>query len=298
MICINIIGCGRAAGSLASLWRQTGLVNIGGVFNRSLASSRKAVEALGAGTAIADLRQFEAADFWLIGTSDEQIAVTALKLREAREGCRSSIFFHLCGRYGTDILAPLAASGHRIAAVHPVRSLTHEQILLADFKGTAIIAEGQDSTLNALETLFVSIGGVFFPVKNIDRGLYHAALSIVSNVTKGVTWKAQNWLEGAGVPQEIAADLVQTLLSITVDDIARSGAKHSITGPIVRGDTSTVEAHLRALEEGHPADVDVYRVLARTIFELALERGDLDEASLKRLDFLLSGHETVQCSNT
>jgi predicted short-subunit dehydrogenase-like oxidoreductase (DUF2520 family) len=284
---INIIGCGRAAGSLARLWGQARSVHIGGVCNRSLKSSRTAVEVLGAGTAIASLDQFEAADFWLIGTSDEQIAPTALNICKARVGLENSIVFHLCGRHGTDIMAPLTNSGCRLAAVHPVRSLTHDRISLADFEGTAIVAEGSNETLAALRTLFVSIGGVWLPVKNIDRGLYHAALSIISNVTKGVTWKAQNWLENAGIPQQMATAVAQKLLAITVEDIARSGAKHSITGPIVRGDTSTVEAHLKALGDGPSADVDIYRVLARTVFELAMDRGDLDETTLERFDILL-----------
>jgi len=284
---INIIGCGRAASSLARLWGQAGSVHIGGVCNRSLHSSRKAVEILGAGKAVASFDQFEAADFWLIGTSDEQIAPAAQKICKARADLAGSIVFHLCGRHGTDILVPLADSGWRVAAVHPVRSLTLERISLAEFEGTAIVAEGNNETLDALRPLFVSIGGVWLPVKNIDRGLYHAALSIISNITKGVTWKAQNWLEDSGIPPQMAAAVAQKLLAITVEDIARSGAKHSITGPIVRGDTSTVEAHLKALEDGRSADVDIYRVLARTVFELAMERGDLDETTLERFDFLL-----------
>jgi predicted short-subunit dehydrogenase-like oxidoreductase (DUF2520 family) len=284
---INIIGCGRAAGSLARLWGQAGSVHIGGVCNRSLKSSRKAVEALGAGTVIASFEQFETADFWLIGTSDEQIAPTALKICKARADLEGSIVFHLCGRHGTDILAPLADIGWSVAAVHPVRSLTHERVSLAEFEGTAIVAEGTEGTLNILRRLFVSIGGVWLPVKNIDRGLYHAALSIISNVTKGVTWKAQNWLEDAGIPHQMAASVAQKLLAITIEDIARSGAKHSITGPIVRGDTSTVEAHLKALEDGPSTDVDIYRVLARTVFELAMNRGDLDETTLERFNILL-----------
>jgi predicted short-subunit dehydrogenase-like oxidoreductase (DUF2520 family) len=284
---INIIGCGRAAGTLARLWKQGGSADIGGVCNRSLDSSRKAVETLGAGRALASLDQFEVADFWLIGTNDEQIANTALDLYKARANLKGSIVFHLCGRHGTEILEPLTESQCGLAAVHPVRSLTHEQISPGDFDGTSIVAEGSDETLRALRDLFVSIGGVWLPVRNIDRGLYHAALSIVSNVTKGVTWKAQNWLEKAGIPGQMATVLAQKLLAITVEDIARTGAKHSITGPIVRGDTSTVEAHLKALEERQPTDVDIYRILARTIFELAMDRGDLDEATLERFKFLL-----------
>jgi predicted short-subunit dehydrogenase-like oxidoreductase (DUF2520 family) len=55
----------------------------------------------------------------------------------------------------------------------------------------------------------------------------------------------------------------------------------------VRGDTRTIEAHLASLRESHPNDVAVYRVLARTVLDLARERGDLDEATLQRFEALL-----------
>ena len=285
---LNIIGCGRAAGSLACLWGQGGAVRIGGILNRSLHSSSSAVNTLGAGTAIESHEGFKPADCWLIGTSDEQIATVAMELSRTRSDLEDSVVFHLSGRYGTDILAPLEALGCRTAAVHPVRSLTHEIISRAEFAGTACVAEGGEAALEILGPLFSSIGGVWLPVKNIDRGLYHAALSIISNVTKGVAWKAQNWLESAGLEHDMAAALSHKLLAITLEDLARAGAVHSITGPIVRGDTSTVEAHIQALEEGHPGDVEIYRVLARTVLELAMERGDLDEAALERFELLLA----------
>ena len=37
---INIIGCGRAAGSLARLWRQSDFATVGEIVNLSEASSR------------------------------------------------------------------------------------------------------------------------------------------------------------------------------------------------------------------------------------------------------------------
>jgi predicted short-subunit dehydrogenase-like oxidoreductase (DUF2520 family) len=285
---LNIIGCGRAAGSLARLWEQGGSVRVGGILNRSLQSSRKATQALGSGTAIVSYEKFEPAECWLIGTSDEQIAAVALELSRARSDLEGCVVFHLCGRHGTEILTPLAALGCHTAAVHPVRSLTHEEISSAEFSGTTCIAEGSKPALDVLGPMFSSIGGAWLPVKNIDRGLYHAALSIISNVTKGVIWKAQNWLESAGLEPEMAADLSHRLLAITMEDLARAGAMHSITGPIVRGDTSTVQAHIQALEDGHPGDVEIYRVLARTVLELAMERGDLDEGALERFELLLA----------
>lgn len=288
---INIIGCGRAASSLASLWGQAACVRIGGIMNRSEESTQRAVNTLGAGTVVSALRAFKPASYWLLGTSDQQIEPAARALSEAPVNLQGSVAFHLCGRHGVDILAPLKDRGCRIAAVHPVRSLTHARITLEEFHGTACVAEGSADSLDSVKQLFKPIGGVWMPVRNIDRGLYHASVSIISNVTKAVAWKAQNWLVSAGLGPEMAVEVTHKLLTSTMEDVGRSGARQSITGPVVRGDTSTIEAHIRALEEGHRDDVDVYRVLARTVLELARERGDLDAATLARFEAILSANQ-------
>ena len=139
------------------------------------------------------------------------------------------------------------------------------------------------------EPLVTAIGGLWLPVSDIDRGLYHAAVSIVSNVTKGVAWKAQNWLNRAGLSDATATAVTHQLLASTVEDLFRSGAQQSITGPVVRGDTRTVEAHLEALRSAYPDDIDVYRILARTVLELAQERGGPRCGHVARFDTLLKG---------
>jgi len=286
---INIIGCGRAAGSLARLWVQANTVSIGDVSNRSEASSRQAVDSIGAGNAASNIAEMESADFWLIGTSDDQVAGVARSMAETRQDLRGSLVFHLAGRFGLDVLQPLGHSGTLLAALHPVRSLTDAQITLQGFAGTACVAEGSDAALSVLEPLLTSIGGNWLPVAAIDRGLYHASVSIISNITKAVAWKAQKWQRKAGLPERTAAAVTHQLLNSTMEDLFRSGAKKSITGPVVRGDTSTIAAHLEALRSTHPEDVEVYQVLARTVLELAQERGDLDEETLQRFEDLLNG---------
>ena len=286
---INIIGCGRAAGSLARLWLQANTVTIGDVSNRSEASSRQAVYSIGAGKAVNDIAEMESADFWLIGTNDDQIAGVAHSIAETRQDLRGSLVFHLAGRFGLDVLQPLGHSGAALAALHPVRSLIDAQISLEAFAGTACVAEGSDTALTALEPLVTSIGGTWLPVAAIDRGLYHASVSIISNITKAVAWKAQKWQRKAGLPEQTAATVTHQLLNSTMEDLFRSGAKESITGPVVRGDTSTIEAHLEAIRSTHPEDVEVYRVLARTVLELAQERGDLDKETWQRFEDLLVG---------
>ena len=288
---INIIGCGRAASSLGRLWQDIGKVQIGGILNRSEASAERAVKAVGAGQALNTYQQFEPARYWLIGTSDGQIEAAARALSLACPDMTGSTVFHLCGRHSVNILTPLQDKGSQIAAVHPVRSLTDKRLSLEGFAGTACVAEGNIPALHAVQGLFEAIGGIWMPVRNIDRGLYHAAVSIISNVTKAVAWKAQNWLVDSGLDENMAADVTHKLLTSTREDVSRSGAKQSITGPVVRGDTSTVEAHLHSLKKVHPEDVEVYRVLALTVLDLARERGDLDAQILQRFELLLGAKE-------
>jgi predicted short-subunit dehydrogenase-like oxidoreductase (DUF2520 family) len=286
---VNIIGCGRAAGSLARLWRQADATRLGEVLNRSSASTQGAVRAIGAGTPVARLDQMRPADCWLIGTGDDQIADVARALRDAGVDLGGALVFHLAGRCGLEVLAPLAERRAHLAALHPVRSLTHDELTLQEFSGTACVAEGPAQSLALLRPLVDAIGGLWLPVHGVERGLYHAAVSIVSNVTKAVTWKAQTWLEHAGLPTGTSAAVTHQLLQSTLADLFRSGARQSITGPVVRGDTRTIEAHLTALRATHPGDVEVYRVLARTVLDLARERGDLDDATLQRFEVLLGG---------
>jgi predicted short-subunit dehydrogenase-like oxidoreductase (DUF2520 family) len=174
-----------------------------------------------------------------------------------------------------------------LAALHPVRSLTDSALTLEGFKGTACVAEGANDALAALQPLVTSIGGTWLPVEAIDRGLYHASVSIISNITKAVAWKAQKWQRRAGLPEETAKAVTHQLLHSTMQDLFRSGARQSITGPVVRGDTQTIAAHMDAINDSHPEDVEIYRVLARTVLELAQERGDLDENTLRQFAALL-----------
>jgi predicted short-subunit dehydrogenase-like oxidoreductase (DUF2520 family) len=269
------------------LWLQADAVSAGDILNRSRASSEAAVALIGRGRVAGSLEEMGGADLWLIGTGDGQIADVARQLAAARGDLSGTLAFHLAGRFGLDVLEPLARAGARVAALHPVRSLTNAPVTVADFAGTACVVEGEPAALAGLESLVRAIEGLWLPVQGVNRGLYHAAVSVISNVTKGVAWKAQNWLEHAGLPADTAGTVTYQLLYTTMEDLARVGARNSITGPIVRGDTTTIEAHLEALASFPPNDVEVYRVLIRTVLELAQERGDLDTATLRRFEQLL-----------
>jgi predicted short-subunit dehydrogenase-like oxidoreductase (DUF2520 family) len=289
---LNIIGCGRAGGTVAAALMRSGGIEVGQILNRSPESAGRAVAALGAGAPIESWSGFADADLWLISTSDDEIEAAARNLAAHVSDLHDRTVFHLSGRFGPEALEPVTRSGAETASVHPVRSMPRLTTDTNAFRGTACIAEGTAKALKTLRGPFTAAGAEWREVEGLDRGLYHAALAIISNVTKGVIWKAQKWLEAAGLDPETSALASHSLLSITTQDVFRDGARHSITGPVVRGDTRTVEAHLEALEAVGSHDAAVYRILARTVLDLANERGDLDDAVLARFEALLGdgGH--------
>ena len=69
----------------------------------------------------------------------------------------------------------------------------------------------------------------------------------------------------------------------------RVGDPHGVVDSLRIAGICDWEAHLDALRVSYSADIEVYRVLARTVLELAEERGDLDAATLARFDTLLRG---------
>jgi len=50
----------------------------------------------------------------------------------------------------------------------------------------------------------------------------------------------------------------------------------ALTGPVARGDVSTVEGHLPALAEVGKEEENIYRLLGKYTVGIALEKGSID----------------------
>ena len=76
-----------------------------------------------------------------------------------------------------------------------------------------------------------------------------------------------------GFTAEEAIRALYPLAKITLENAERMGTVGSVTGPVVRGDTGTVEAHLKALARQAPEVAPLYQALALASLPLAQERG-------------------------
>jgi predicted short-subunit dehydrogenase-like oxidoreductase (DUF2520 family) len=137
-------------------------------------------------------------------------------------------------------------------SVHPLQTLTHERgPEQLDGAWAAVTAETDEAHAAAV-WLAETLGLRPFDVADADKPLYHAGAAMASNFLVTLHAAAVRLLEESHAPPEA----LLPLMTRTIEN------GFVLTGPIARGDWSTVEAHLRALEERAPDLVPLYRALA------------------------------------
>ncbi|MDX1379468.1 MAG: Rossmann-like and DUF2520 domain-containing protein [Xanthomonadales bacterium] len=292
---LNVIGCGRAAGTLALLWRMRRLVRIGAVLNRTAESAQAAVARLGQGIAANDYGDFPEAPLWLIGVPDTDIEGVAGALAASGRAKPGDVAFHLAGTHGPRALRALSAAGLHVASVHPWHAFSGDPDNHGGgarsggnpLAGSHCVAEGDSVSLAALQPLFEAIGCDWIEASISDRARYHAAAVLVSNAPRALLSEATRWLQHVGLPLAEARALAAGLLRETALELAGRHAGYGLTGPVERGDAVTVQRHLESLANERSEDQALYRAMSRAILRLAEEEGRLTPDRAARIASLL-----------
>ncbi len=151
---------------------------------------------------------------------------------------------------GATMLRALEPHERRFS-VHPLQTLTRERGPEQLDGAWAAVSGETDEALARGRWLAETLGLRPFEVADADRTLYHAAAVIGGNFLVTLHRVATRLLEEAGAPPEAIVPLMARTIENGFD----------LTGPIARGDWSTVEAHLAVLEERDPDLVPLYRAL-------------------------------------
>jgi predicted short-subunit dehydrogenase-like oxidoreductase (DUF2520 family) len=155
---------------------------------------------------------------------------------------------------GATPLAALEPHEHRFS-LHPLQTFDRSGDP-AQFDGAwAAITGDTEEALAVARELAETLGLQPFELADGDRTLYHAGAVFASNYL--VT------LERAAVRLGVPADGLVPLMKRTIQN------GFQLTGPIARGDWSTVEAHKQAIRAADPELEHLYETLAEATVMLA-----------------------------
>ena len=134
--------------------------------------------------------------------------------------------------------------------------------------------------------MILRLGGKDFILREEDRSLYHAACSLASNGLVALLDAAVAAGQKAGLDEAAAIQMFFPLIQKTLQNVKKIGIADALTGPVMRGDQTTVENHLSALET-LPEVRNTYLALAVQALEIVKRRSSADPDSFKSWQSLL-----------
>lgn len=172
------------------------------------------------------------ADAVLLCVPDHEIAAAAALIAPG------PLVGHCSGATALEALGP-----HEAFSLHPLMTVAGPG---TRFEGAgAAIAGSTPRALGFARQLADALGMRAVEIAESDRAAYHAAASIASNFLITLEAAAERVAHSAGMERELLVPLVRA----TVENWATLGPKRALTGPVARGDRTTVAAQRTAVAE-------------------------------------------------
>lgn len=262
---IGIIGAGKVGTSLGAYLLGKG-VAVTGYYDMVEAQALSAAERMGLchyGTLQELLAENEVI---LITVPDDFIG-------QVWEACRHFLiegkcFFHCSGVLGSDVFKGYAEAGAHVGSMHPVCAVNSRNSE-AVFSGKFFVLEGDQTGLEMMKSLMMTMGNEFKVIPTGQKMKYHAAAAASSNLFCALADMAESWMRDCGFDAQSAHELLTPLMLGNMTNVAEQGAVAALTGPVERGDAGTVAKHLSVLEGD---DREIYRLLSLRLVAITQQK--------------------------
>lgn len=294
-----LVGAGRLGASLALALQEAGAVLTGFVCTTD-AGRHRAETVLNARPA-ASLGDLVAArpTHYILAVPDGALPGVAAELAAALPArptspTRPPVVLHTSGATSVAVLTACGERGALTLAFHPLQTFSDPVTGSKRFAGSAVAVTPPPGSpgLQSVEEGFAiarGLGAHPFLLPDDRRAVYHAAATMASNYLVTLERCAEDLFVLAGMPRAKALSLFLPLAQAALDNVRTQGGVAALTGPLSRGDETTVSAHLQALEAFAPHLLPLYRQMGMQTLDLVSARGQVHPEVITRLAHLL-GH--------
>ena len=195
---------------------------------------------------------------------------------------------HTSGALGAEVLAPAMAAGTQIGAFHPLVAFADTERAIAALHGATVAIEGDDDLAGLLAMMAERIGAHPVRLAPGTKAAYHAAAVLAAGGFVALLDAIAELGAVAGLDEAGALSIYGPLIEGTLGNARALGIREALTGPMTRGDTGTLEAHLASLRTYAPGVVPLYVAAAHREIDLALDRGALAPETASRMRDSLS----------
>lgn len=273
--------------AIAVLLKKAGY-NVTSIYDKSSLALRRALRHTGAKSSKSSPDVVHNTDVVLITTSDDEI-LSVCKELACSPDIKNKFVFHMSGAGGLDLLEPAKKAGASIASIHPMQSFSSVDQAIQNIPGSYFGVTSDTKALKPAENIIRKIGGIPIVVRAEQKPLYHAAACIASNYLVSLIHITESIYTSIGFREKDARKAFMPLIYGSLKNVEKSGCVLALTGPIARGDYTTVEKHIRAIHEKLPQYSSFYSSLGLLTLNLARQKGTLSDLQAKKIKMLLKG---------
>ncbi|MFZ5975431.1 MAG: Rossmann-like and DUF2520 domain-containing protein [Bacillota bacterium] len=260
---IGFIGAGKVGVTLGAYLKAGGLP-VAGYLSKSAGSARDAAR-ITSTDCFTDIGALvKACGIIFITTPDGQIGWVWDRL--ARFDIDNRIICHTSGALSSEVFSGATEHGAYAYSVHPMFAFSLKDGSTAGLENAYFTIEGDGERLSEVCGLFAKTGNKTLLINPEDKTLYHLANVTVSNLALALLSLGFDCFAGCGIGMESAMEAAAPLIYGNIGNIMHKGFSESLTGPVERNDTGTVQKHADVLPE---AMQGVYPLLSMRLIEIA-----------------------------
>lgn len=269
---VVVVGFGRVGGALALGLRDAGWEV--STLPRSGESVRRAASLK---VVLADHDALRGAELCFLAVPDSAVAQAAELVEEDLNPTAAVV--HCSGALTLDGLgAAPQRSGRPVGSFHPLVAIS-DPLDSLEGASAAVAASGRD-LLPLLQRVARTLQMKPVEVPETGRAAYHAGAVMSAGLLVALADAAVCALEHAGLSRDEALEGLLPLMRSALRGVETRGLARGLTGPVVRGDVSVVQAHLATL----PADLGaIYRLLSQRALKLTQNLPSETRLALERI---------------
>lgn len=262
---IGVIGAGRVGCSIAKyITTCTQHHTITGFYDCNIQFSQQAADfcKTKAFNSLTDL--IMSSDTLFITVTDSQISAVWECID--KDLINNKIICHFSGSLSSDVFTDAPQYGAYCGSVHPVYAFSNRFDSYKGLNNALFTVQGDSLFVQSISDLLAQLGNKVCVIGKENKVLYHTALSMASNQLLGLLGTVVDILESCGFSNEQAYSALTPLMMDNLQTALQNNVEYALTGPIERGDVSTVKAHLNAVNSN---EKEVYKALGKQVLKIA-----------------------------
>lgn len=242
---ITIVGAGKIAHSLSvSLISK---FNIECVISRNLKNAKALAKKLSIKIFSDDLKDIPlSSDLIILSVPDDQIEKTSNRISKLKLNFTGKTFIHLSGSVSIEVLLSLKEKGASTGSVHIMQTFPSKNNVSIKNCFAAVEYDNQ-KTGKMLFEIAESVGLKPFGIFSAQKSLYHLSGVFASNFLIGNFYTAGRIYSPVNKNIKLN-ELLGPLTESTLKNILSDGIRESLSGPVERGDITTIRNHLEDLK--------------------------------------------------